>query len=290
MQVVIIDDASTVPAGSEFPGGQFEALTAIIVVRLRRNLGHQKAICVGLVYVYDTYPNAITIIMDGDGEDRPVDIPRLLSEFYSHNCQKIIFARRARRTESLTFKIFYLLYKGVHRILTGVRVMVGNFSIVPYSCLSSLVVISEVWSHYAAAVFNAGLPYDTLAAPRGRRLSGQSRMSFVSLVTHGLSAISVYSARVGVRLLTMSMVAILLLIIAIVLVVFMRLHTTLSLSGWATTVTGLLLIMLLDVIAISFLIVFVILSGRSGALFLPIRDCPHFIGRVTRADTVGDAL
>src|ERR1051326_8593861 len=159
MEVVIVDDASTEEPDAKFCATGFSGLQKIVVLRLRRNLGHQRAISVGMVYVYQTYPDAVTVGMDSDGEDVPSDIPRLLAAFRDSNSRKIIFAERARRAEGLLFKFFYHFYKALHLALTGIRVRVGNFSVVPYSSLSSLVVISETWNHYAAAVLNARLPH-----------------------------------------------------------------------------------------------------------------------------------
>jgi 2-polyprenyl-3-methyl-5-hydroxy-6-metoxy-1,4-benzoquinol methylase len=78
-------------------------------------------------------------------------------------------------------------------MLTGISVRVGNFSILPRSYLSTLIVLSELWNHYAAAVFRSRLKFEMIPIPRGRRIAGASRMNFVSLVTHGLSAASVFS-------------------------------------------------------------------------------------------------
>jgi polyisoprenyl-phosphate glycosyltransferase len=282
LAVVVVDDASTTGPDAGFCADPFLALTTVVRVRLRRNLGHQRAISVGLVYIYETYPDAVTVIMDGDGEDRPEDIPILLAKFNAEEGRKIVFAERARRTEGFLFKLFYVFYKALHLALTGIAVRVGNFSVVPYSSLSSLVVISEIWNHYAAAVFNARLPYDTIPVPRGRRLEGKSKMGFVALVTHGLSAISVYSDRVGVRLLVISSVIIALSIAAVLVTSIVHFRAA------AIYVIGLPIVLLALAAAMGFVFVLFALKGRSGALFLPIRDCPYFIGEVTRLDPASD--
>ena len=43
---------------------------------------------------------------------------------------------------------------------------VGNFSVIPRDLLSRLVVVSELWNHYAAAVFKSRLPFVTLKGER----------------------------------------------------------------------------------------------------------------------------
>ena len=114
---------------------------------------------------------------------------------------RAVFAERARRTESLSFRLFYRLYKAAHLILTGEPVRVGNFSVLPATLLGRIVCVSDLWNHYAAAAFKARLPITTLPLARGHRLDGKSKMNFVSLAMHGLGAMSVYGDRIGVRLL-----------------------------------------------------------------------------------------
>ena len=86
-------------------------------------------------------------------------------------------------------------------MLTGERVRVGNFSAIPPSLLPRLVAVSELWNHYAAAVFKSRIPYITIPTARGVRYAGQSTMNYVALVTHGLSAMAAFGDRIGVRLL-----------------------------------------------------------------------------------------
>ena len=190
----------------ELESGTFAALRRIDVLRLRRNLGHQRAIAVGLAYVEECLHADAVVVMDGDGEDDPADVPRLLERLDEEGHATIVFAERARRSESLVLRVFYSLFKLLHLLLTGKGVRVGNFSAIPRRRLTSLVVVAEIWNHYAAAVFRSRQPYCMIPTFRARRLCGTSSMNFVSLVTHGLSAISVYSDVVGVRLLVMSII------------------------------------------------------------------------------------
>ena len=118
-----------------------------------------------------------------------------------------MFAERTRRSETWFFQLCYRVYQALHWMLTGIRVRVGNFSIIPRSLLSRLVVVSELWNHYAAAVFKSKLPFGSIKTKRAERLGGHSRMDFVGLVIHGLSALSVHGERIGVRLIVATDVA-----------------------------------------------------------------------------------
>jgi hypothetical protein len=277
--ILIVDDASLIDPDPESGFGPYRAVRRIDVLRLRRNLGHQRAIALGLAYIHEqlTPAHGAVVVMDGDGEDAPEDVPRLLDRLEAEEGRMIVFAERTRRSESLSFQFFYFLYRYVHLLLTSVRVRVGNFSAIPRPRLESLVAVSELWNHYAAAAFHSRQPYCTVPTQRARRLGGSSSMNFVALVTHGLSAISVYREIIGVRLLVLAIILALGAILGLTVTVFMRLATTLAIPGWAPSATGILLIVLLQAMVLSLVFCFVILGDRSSTSFVPLRDYVYFI-------------
>jgi hypothetical protein len=223
--------------------------------------------------------------MDGDGEDDPRDVPGLIEAYRKHGGRKIIFARRTQRSESLTFRVFYSLYRLLYQAMTGQGINVGNFSILPFEAVDRLVAVTELWNHYASAVFKARLPWDSIPTRRAPRLAGRPRMNFVSLVIHGLSAIAAYGDVVGVRMLIASLVVILATMTGLAAVVAIRLSEpafAFPIPGWATTAFGLLLVLLFQAIMSSVLFIFIILSNRQGANFLPVRDYSYFVLRTRR--------
>lgn len=279
-KVVIINDGSTIDAPVDFPGHGFKALGPLTNLALRRNLGHQRAIAIGLSYVQDKIPCSALILMDSDGEDAPSDVPGLIARYEAEGRKSIVFAERTRRSESTLFVGFYNLYKFVHYILTGYKVRVGNFSVVPRKQLDSLVVVSEIWNHYAAAVFRSNQPYCSIPTQRAHRLSGKSRMNFVKLVVHGLSAISLYSDIIGVRLLMVSMSLGVLTAFAMAVTLLVGALTSVALPSWTATIFGILLLILFQSVLFSILFSFIILGGRQGSSFLPCRDYGWYVGSV----------
>jgi hypothetical protein len=279
-RLLVVDDGSSARSGWEETGGRFAALSRIDILELRRNLGHQRAIAIGLAYVEDQIPCEAVVVMDGDGEDDPHDVPRLLERCRQDGGQRIVFAGRARRSESWVFRVFYGLFRLVHFVLTGHRVLVGNFSIIPRARLESLVVVAEMWNHYAAAAFKSRQPYCIIPTERARRLDGESSMNFVQLVVHGLSAISVYSETVGVRLLIAAFGLALFSLSGLLATVVVRLSTDWGIPGWATSTAGIFLVLLSQAVMLAFVFSFVTLSNRHGSTFLPRRDYAPFIGRL----------
>lgn len=276
-KVLVVDDASTLPMDENLAGLAFKAISRVSVLELCRNLGHQRAIAIGLSYVESNLPVGAVIVMDGDGEDTPKDMVKLLEKCEKEDYQKVVFARRAKRSETSMFKFFYWLYTNLYRQLTGREIRVGNFSIIPYKILRRLVSVSEIWNHYAAGLLKARVPYVEIATERGTRLAGKPKMNFVSLVIHGLSAISVFGDTVGVRLIILNSGLIVAVILALIAFIVIRLTTNLAIPGWASNMMALFTVILLQAVLASLFFIFIVLSGRNNSSFLPKRDHVYFV-------------
>lgn len=277
--VLLVDDGST-ESVSQLLGQSSDNLRSVDILQLRRNIGHQRAIALGLTYIYSHCSCQAVVVMDGDGEDAPEDAMKLLKRFYEHQGTHIIFAQRSQRSEGFVFKVFYQLYKFVYRVLTGRKIEVGNFSIVPAKQLDRLISISELWNHYAASIFKARLPVDKVPIARAYRLRGKSKMNFVALITHGLSAISVFGEEVGVRSLIATGILILFMMLGLVIVAAIRLLTNLAIPGWATVATGIFSLALLEALMLSIIFIFIVLQARNQTTFIPLRDYQYYISHV----------
>lgn len=281
VSVLLIDDGSTDEPGEEGGAGfsrpELPHLRQVETLRLRRNLGHQRAIAIGLAWVHEHRPDRTVVVMDGDGEDRPDDVPRLLAELDTSPGAPIVFAERTRRFEPLWFRLAYRLFRTIHRLLTGIPVKVGNFSVIPRRRLAALVVVSELWNHYAAAVFKSRIPYTTLPTTRGRRLGGTSRMNFVALLTHGLSAISVFGETVGARLLVATALSFVGLLVAFGAVFLLAVDSASLLTGPSLGLLFVLLLLGSQAVLLSAGALFLVLYSRNRYDFLPLRDYEYFV-------------
>jgi glycosyltransferase involved in cell wall biosynthesis len=282
VEVLLVDDGSTESMPAGFAQRRFTGLRALDVLQLRRNLGHQRAIAAGLVYVYENRPCRAVVVMDADGEDRPSDIEGLMERFHQEGERSVVFAARSKRLESFAFQILYHLYRLIHRVLTGDSVRVGNFSILPFESLAKLVVVPELWNHYAAAVIRSRIRFCSIPIARGRRVAGNSKMNFIGLLLHGLSAFFVYGDIVGARLLIGIALALILEIVLAAVGIGVRLAASPSRVSVAVYVAGLVGIILLQAIPIALILVFSVIGSRVNLGFLPIRDCPYFVDSVRR--------
>lgn len=280
--VVLVNDGSSEPwtraLDFEMPTG----IDTIHIVHLRRNLGHQRAIAIGLSYVQAHLDADAVVVMDADGQDNPLYIMPLIAAAFSHNEQKIVFAERYKRSESWVFQCGYHSFRLLHKVLTGISVRVGNFSVIPRKHLAKIVCVSETWNHYSAAVFKAKLPYGMIRTTRDPRTVGDPKMNYVDLFVHGLSAISVFSETVSVRvLLFLMMLGCAGAGIVVTSLAYLFL-TAADIHLWTTVILSAGGLALIQITGISASLVFYVLSSRSQYNFIPIRDYTVFLESIEK--------
>jgi polyisoprenyl-phosphate glycosyltransferase len=279
LKVVLVDDGSSLAMPEDLLERGFRNIASVEHLRLRRNLGSQRAIAIGLGHIYQEHPCDAVLVMDADGEDKPEDTLALLRRFHETGGEQVIFAERARRSEDWKFRVGYQAYRFMHRLLTGMSVKFGNFSLVPYRHLSGLVAVSETWNHYAASILKARIPFTAVPTDRGTRYAGHSNLNLVGLVVHGLSAISVFSEVVGVRLILAILLPVLGVVGLMLVVIGIRLFSTLAIPGWATNAVGFLLVIVLQMLTVTVSLTFSVLFSRNSLSFLPLRDYRYFVDR-----------
>jgi hypothetical protein len=275
--VCAVDDGSVTafdPASLGLPPET--CIVSIELLRLALNLGHQRAVAVGLCALADRDDLDGIIVMDSDGEDRPSDIAALLAASRQNRGQ-VILARRAKRSESASFRLGYRIYKALFYLLTGEPITFGNYSLLPMSAVRRLVHMPELWNNLAGSILRSRLRRTDVATARGRRYDGSSKMKLIGLVVHGLSALSVHTDRIFVRVLLGAGIVALASVLGIIAVAAIRLTTDLAIPGWATTAGGVLLIILLQTIVIVVAASLTMLAGRSTRPIIPIVDAHQFI-------------
>lgn len=272
LSVYAVNDGSTLPPRPYIMDKPNNSRNlSITILHLARNVGHQRAIALGLSYLSRERERLnfdAVIVMDSDGEDKPDDIFSLISAS-EQNPHKIIFAQRAKRSEGFQFRFFYIVYKNLYRFLTGTPISFGNFSLIPTAMVSRLAFSSELWTNYPAGVIKSRLPILAIPTIRGKRLAGESRMNFVALILHGLSGIAVHIDVVAVRLLLVSLAMICCSIGGIGVVVGIRLFSDIAIPGWATSAVGNLITIFIEALLMSVLLVFLVLNNKTQQPFIP---------------------
>ena len=236
-----------------------------LILRLKRNVGHQRAIAIGIGYVADYLADAPAfVVMDSDGEDVPATIRSLLSPLVEADVD-IAVAERKSRVESFRFRAFYVVYKMLFGLLTGRKIAFGNFMAMKPGALKRLSVMPELWTHVAGSVLSSKLRVRPCPLDRGPRYAGRSKMNFVGLVLHGFKALMVFAedvlVRVGLMCVLVSVCVVLAAIAAVVLKIM-----GFATPGWFSVALGVLFIVLLQTGALT--LTTLMLSGvvKGGAI------------------------
>ena len=259
--IVAVDDGSTEPPPDRLEGG------GATILRLARNVGHQRAIAIGLDYALRESGATTIAVMDVDGEDRPEDLPLLLSRLGDDGARIVVAARR-RRSEGTRFTAFYKSYKTAFRILTGERLDFGNFSVMDRTAARRLVAMHELWLNLPATIMRSRLSVVRVPTDRGQRYFGQSRMNLVALVVHGLSAVGVFVERVFTRVL-LAVGSVAFVMFAGLLVGLLLKAADLATPGWVTTIASALVIVLIQTATVALCGLFVVFGNASNVVMGP---------------------
>lgn len=243
----------------------FPAGIPATVLNLKTNVGHQRAIAIGLQYQFsEGDATDCVIVMDSDGEDIPNNIPQLIQKVESLDNKSIVFAQRKRRQESALFKIGYRFYKILFKILTGQSIGFGNYSVIPANLLKKVVYLNNIWNHYSGSIIQSKIPYDCVLLDRGKRYQGVSKMNFNGLILHGLSSISVYFDTLSLRILRYTAFGIIACFFSVMYILYQKLFTDQAIPGWASSLILILSGIILQLFSVTLIVLLLQLSSRKN--------------------------
>jgi len=291
ISLVIVDDGSLPPIVESFHA-RLKSIFDGCILTLKRNVGHQRAIAIGIAYVVENDLADAVVVMDADGEDKPADVPRLLAAIDDHR-SAVVVGKRAKRSENLVFRILYQFYRLMFLLLTGHRIWFGNFLALPIISARRIASMSELWLSLPATVLRSRLPIINVPTERGYRFRGTSQMNLVSLVVHGLRAMAVFIENLLTRIIFGALALLLFCIIASVIAVIQK-FIGIATPGWMTTVVGVSLVILMATIILCFISLAVSIAGGAQSIPPPIIAFQAQIDHVTqlnlRSRPPGDVL
>ncbi len=199
---VIINDASTITYPKLLKPNNINSFKILNVIK---NQGHARCFALGIRHITENEDFDYLILMDGDGEDRPIEIRRLILKIQEQP-NKSFVAKRIKRSEGIIFKFLYFMHKLITLIFTGKKINFGN-----YSCLSKKDVLlisskASLWSSYSGTVKKYIHDFGSINSERGKRYFGPSKMSLYRLIIHSFSIIAVFKYQVLIRSIIMILI------------------------------------------------------------------------------------
>lgn len=194
-EVLVVNDSSKINADINFI--KTKNIISLNILNLSKNIGSQRAIALGLEYLFEFKKNKASdiIIMDSDGQDAPEILKNLISA-NENSDSDITVVERTNRNEPFWFQFFYFLHKKVLFIFTGKHIKFGNFSLIRSKELKNLVNKADLWAAYPAAVVNNLKKIDRIKSDRKKRYSGETKMNLKKLFYHSSRVFSVFKTKI----------------------------------------------------------------------------------------------
>ena len=196
VSILVINDASSQQIVDTYPN--LENIHSFEIVNMKQNRGHARCIASGLKYIYEKKEFDYVIPMDGDGEDRPEEIKSFI-ELSEQVGEQSIVGERVKRSEGLLFQICYKFHKFLTLAFTGQSIKFGNFTCLSKSTIEKMLKEKATWSSFSGSLRKVETDLVSSPSTRGTRYFGPSQMSFLNLLKHSLSIISVYRKTVLIR-------------------------------------------------------------------------------------------
>lgn len=192
---LVVNDASTIKQPEIKKPKNINSLK---ILNMKKNKGHARCNAFGIRYInkFESFDNLI--LMDGDGEDRPLEIKSFVDSL-KKNSNNSIVAKRIKRSEGLFFQFLYLSHKILTYFLTGKKINFGNYSCLTKKDVGILSSKSSLWSSFSGTVKKNIDKLEEINSTRGLRYFGPSQMSLFKLLIHSFSIIAVFKFQVFLR-------------------------------------------------------------------------------------------
>jgi len=141
----------------------------VVGVRLSRNFGQQAALTAAL----ETVVGDVVIVMDGDLQDRPEEIPRFLAEH--DRGYDVVYAQRTRRKEGVVLRGSYFLFYRLLSRLSNLEIPVdsGDFALVSRRVVDQLNFLPERHRYLRGLRTWVGYRQTGIPVERDRRAGGK---------------------------------------------------------------------------------------------------------------------
>jgi dolichol-phosphate mannosyltransferase len=187
-QIIFVDDGSS--------DGTFDKVAAaaagdsrIVGISLSRNFGHQAALSAALDYAS---ADAV-IVMDGDLQDPPEEIPRFLDEH--REGFDVVFAHRTGRKEPWALRACYYVFYRMIAALSDVRLPLdaGDFGLMSRRVVEKMRIMGEHHRYLRGLRTWVGFRQTGIPVERGERAAGRSRYTFGKLLRLAFDGIFAFS-------------------------------------------------------------------------------------------------
>ncbi len=214
-EIILVDDGSSDDTGDRIDELAIED-DHLVAVHLSRNFGHQAAVSAGI----DHARGRAVILMDGDLQDPPEAIPRLVEAW--KRGAKVVVARRSKRAEGglrgLLFPLFYAALGYLSDF--PIPLNAGIFGLLDRQAVDAVNALTETNRYLPGLRAWVGFRTDVVFYERDDRAAGAPKQTFWKLLKYGLDAVFSFSYKplrlslvLGLATATLAMLAAVVLVV-----------------------------------------------------------------------------
>jgi glycosyltransferase involved in cell wall biosynthesis len=190
IEIVYVDDGSSDSTSAildELAGYD----SRVVIIPLTRNFGQQAAVTAGLQYA----SGDAVVVIDADLQDPPEVILAMIEKWKGGD--EIVYGVRAKRAEGLFKRIGYFTFYRLLKFLAHVDIPVdsGDFALLDRISVDAINALPERSRFVRGLRTWVGFKQTGIAYERSSRAAGQSKYSFVKLVTLAFNGLFSFSAK-----------------------------------------------------------------------------------------------
>jgi dolichol-phosphate mannosyltransferase len=188
-EVVYVNDGST-DFSLQLLRGLQSIDSHVVVVELSRNWGHMGAISAGI----QTARGNAVILMDGDFQDPPEVLPKLI-DAWREGAEVVVAVRRSRQEKrKILAKLFPLFYRVLGALSDyPIPLNAGIFSLMDRKAVDSVNAMGEKNRYLPGLRAWVGYRNKVVFYDRQDRLAGDGKLSFLSRIKYAMDAITSFS-------------------------------------------------------------------------------------------------
>jgi polyisoprenyl-phosphate glycosyltransferase len=188
-EVVYVNDGST-DSSLELLRGLQAADSHVVIVDLSRNWGHMGAISAGL----QTARGRAVILMDGDFQDPPQVLPRMI-DAWRKGSEVVVGVRRSRQESRKLLAFLFPLFYRVLGTLSDypIPLNAGIFSLMDRKAVDAVLALRERNRYLPGLRAWVGYKNSIVYYDRQDRAGGDGKLSFISRIKYAMDAITSFS-------------------------------------------------------------------------------------------------
>jgi len=161
------------------------------VLKLSRSHGQSIAILAGLKYS----KGKAVIIMDGDLQDIPEDIPRLYNKFQEG--YDVVYGVKDKKDDRMLMNFFAKIYIKVINFLSDEKIdhNTNFFRIISRRTVDAMLSFPEKNPYFTSIASSIGFPTSTIKVISGSRKTGETKFSYITHINVAINNLISYTTK-----------------------------------------------------------------------------------------------